>query len=216
MGLNDELPQWTSDIGRGGRFTLLGKPPNTETHWIHSGRETGIHCDYWIDRGNRAMVGAVRFGEQTEGHSNIVHGGAITTLVDDALGTTAWLAGENVVTLSVQTTFRKFVKVGAWVRIDATASEADGKRVQVTCRITNAQTGDLYTEAEGLFLQLNPAKHVTPKADEPAFPWVVERIDDNGNSFILAGFNTEEEAQARVRESESHHRKQTYVVRRNG
>ncbi len=213
--MNDELPLWTQDIGRGGRFTLLGKPPNTDTHWIHSRRETGVRCDYWIDRGNRELVGAVRFGEQTEGHSNIVHGGAITTLLDDALGTTAWLAGENVVTLSISTKFRKFVKVGDWVRVDAKATEASSKQVRVTCRVTNSETGNLHTEAEGIFLQLNPADHVAPKKDAPAFPWVVERIDDNGNSFTLAGFNTEAEAEERVREFESHHHKQTYVVRQN-
>ena len=213
--MNDELPQWTWDIGRGGRFTLLGKPPNTDTHWIHSRRETGIHCDYWIDRGNRELVGAVRFGEQTEGHSNIVHGGAITTLLDDALGTTAWLAGENVVTLSITTKFRKFVKVGDWVRVDAQAEMLSSKQVRATCRITNSATGELHTEAEAVFLQLNPAKHVAPREDEPAFPWLVERIDDNGNTFPLAGFDTEAEANARVHELESHHHKQTYVVRRN-
>jgi acyl-coenzyme A thioesterase PaaI-like protein len=213
--VNDELPQWARDIDRGGRFTLLGKPPNTDSHWIHSRRENGIYCDYWIDRGDRTLLGAVRFGAQTEGHSNIVHGGAITTLVDDALGTTAWLAGENVVTLSIQTTFRKFVKVGDWARVDAEVSGATGKQVKVTCRITNSQTGVLHAEAEGLFLQLNPAKHVAPRKDQPAFPWVVERTDDNGNSFVLAGFKTEAEANDRVSEFENHQHNQIYVVRKN-
>lgn len=154
--MSDGRPRWATALEADPRLEPLPKPPNVPDHWVHAGAGSGgLVADYFVDREARALVGIARFGSRTSGHPNVVHGGAIATLIDDALGTAAWLAGHFVVSLNVGVDFHRFVPVGAWVRIDARVTGVDGRKVRASCAVSSAPD-TVHAEGSGLFLQVEP------------------------------------------------------------
>jgi ribose 5-phosphate isomerase B len=53
-----------------------------------------------------------------------------------------------------------------------------------------------------------------PAGDGGAAEWVLERLDDNGNTFVLARFTDRETALAAAAGYEARGHKQSYTVRR--
>lgn len=70
--------------------------------------------------GERYVTG-FRPGEQHQGYAGIVHGGIISTLLDEAMARMLWAQGRPALTADFQVRFRRGVKVGeeltvrAWV-----------------------------------------------------------------------------------------------------
>lgn len=66
----------------------------------------------YFHRPDGALVGLVTFGPGAEGAPGRVHGGAILTALDEALGAAAWEAGIPCFTVRLDTQFRRAVAVG--------------------------------------------------------------------------------------------------------
>ena len=67
-----------------------------------TGTEGRIVLKYY-KRHDGSLVATARFGELSEGAPGLVHGGAILTALDEALGAAAWLAGRPVMTARLTT-----------------------------------------------------------------------------------------------------------------
>lgn len=157
----DDEPSWATELRRLPGHEPLPKPPNRAEHWLHANRARGgLAVDYFVDRQTRSLTGIARFGETTAGHTDTVHGGCIATLVDDALGTCAWLAGHYVVSLSLTTDFVRYVPVGAWVRVHASVVGVEGRKVIAECELASMGEGaeaTVHARGRGLFLQVPPS-----------------------------------------------------------
>ena len=150
------LPDWALALDDDPAFERLGKPPNLATNWVHAnpnGRR--LRADYFVDKVGRNLIGVAVFGDEAEGLPGLAHGGAITSLIDDALGTTAWLAGHYAMSLNLNVDFRRVIRLGVPVRLDASVSRVEGRKVYAACRIISPPD-TLHSEGAGLFLQVPP------------------------------------------------------------
>ena len=153
------LPQWARQIIDDPAWRDLAKPDNRDVNWVHSNLEgQGLGADYYVNESQARLKGIVVFGERTQGPPGLAHGGAIASLMDDALGTTAWMAGHRVTSLSIKVDFRKYAKLGVPLRIDGRVDRVEGRKVFVRCELLEPP-GRLLAEGEGIFLQLEDGRY---------------------------------------------------------
>ncbi|HVK74579.1 MAG TPA: PaaI family thioesterase [Kofleriaceae bacterium] len=143
---------WIRALETDPTFELLGKPPNRERNWVHADPDRRLDLRYYVDKAGQRLVGVVTFGSHTEGHPGHGHGGAIASVIDDAMGTTAWTAGLVVVTLSMTVNMRKVVPLNVALRLEGWVDRVDGRKVHVACRLVTPPD-TVHADATGLFLQ---------------------------------------------------------------
>ncbi len=151
-------PAWISAIETDPTLQRLPAPPNRERNWVHAnpdGRRLDIR--YFVDTSGQRLLGIASFGADAEGPPGFAHGGAIASLIDDAMGTTAWTAGHRVVTLNMSVNMRAFVPLHVPVRVECAVASVDGRKVHVTCRVLSPPD-TVHADATGLFLQPAPSR----------------------------------------------------------
>jgi len=86
------------------------------------------------------------------GWSNLIHGGILSTMLDEVMGwTVIHLTGKFMLTKSMQVSFRKPVRVGAALSVTGFIRERMGeKRVLVAAEIRN-EAGELCAESAAEF-----------------------------------------------------------------
>ena len=103
-----------------------------------------------------ALAATAEFGPMSEGAPGLVHGGALLTVLDEALGAAAWLAGKPVMTARLSTEFRRGVPVGATLLVETALRSERHRLVLLEGRLLGAD-GALYAAAEGRFMILDAA-----------------------------------------------------------
>lgn len=113
----------------------------------------GLHL--WAKDGR--VVGTMRFDAFQEGGPGHAHGGAVATVLDDALGSVPMLLGRPSVTANLNVDYRAPVKLGITVQVTAWPIREDGRKCLVAGEL---RTGDtLLAEATGLFIQPRPGHY---------------------------------------------------------
>jgi acyl-coenzyme A thioesterase PaaI-like protein len=102
------------------------------------------------------VVGSATFDEHQEGAPGFVHGGAVATVLDDALGTIPIMLGQPSVTANLNVDYRAPVLLGTTVQISAWLMRREGRKFFVAGELRDGET--LIAEATGLFLEV-PAEH---------------------------------------------------------
>jgi acyl-coenzyme A thioesterase PaaI-like protein len=112
---------------------------------------------YRIDRIDRnGLEGVVTFPVHFLGGA-ATHGGALTLFFDQILGMmTNRVEGPVARTAWLKTTYRRIVPLDVPVRIEASLDSRDGRKRMASARLM--LDGEVLTEAEGLFIQLNPGQ----------------------------------------------------------
>jgi len=124
---------------------------------------TGIHNEdrfglryYWSIQAS-VLYGRVVFGQTVEGPPGCAHGGSLAAVLDDAMGRCAWLSGQKVVAGKLGITYRKPVRLGRAVTVEARIERVDGRKVH-TVGTVQSDDGTLHCEGEGLFIEVDPAR----------------------------------------------------------
>lgn len=92
---------------------------------------------------------------KVEGWQGIVHGGLITTVLDEVMG---WvLSAQRIwaVTARLNVSFRKPVEIGVPVRARAWIVEDHGRRLDVAAEITRNSDGLTLAGADGVFVRVS-------------------------------------------------------------
>jgi uncharacterized protein (TIGR00369 family) len=131
-------------------------------HLIHSGLagEERVHAyKLSISSDKTKLRATARLGSKVCGHPAVIHGGALSVLLDDAFGTLFLATGRNGFTGNLNVNFRKPVASGTTVRIEAAVLKSEPsksnpavEKVTMGARIVDEKTGVLYTEATALFI----------------------------------------------------------------
>ena len=111
---------------------------------------------HYYRRPDDTLVATAAFGPRAEGAPGLVHGGAILTVLDEALGAAAWLAGKAVMTASLSTDFRKGVPLGATLLVETRLLGERHRLVTLEGALRDAN-GVIYAEAAGRYIVLDPA-----------------------------------------------------------
>lgn len=115
-----------------------------------------LRVRYYQRDADGGLVGKAWFGPEAEGPPGCAHGGAMASVLDEAMGAAAWIAGHIVLAARLTTDFRRPLPLGTVARFEAVVAEANGRKVITKGRLIGPD-GAPYCEAEGLFIQVDPA-----------------------------------------------------------
>lgn len=127
------------------------------SHSFVSGDPDGerIRIAYYrhAERGDR--VGKVWFGPGAEGPPSHAHGGAVAAVLDEAMGTNAWLQGHAVLAGTLTIRYRAPTPLERVCTVDTRLEAVEGRKVRATSTLSGAD-GTLYAEGEGTFVVMRP------------------------------------------------------------
>lgn len=92
------------------------------------------------------LFGRAWFGAETEGPPGHVHGGAVASVMDEALGAAAWAEGHAIVVGRLEVDLRSMVPLGTDATFEAWVESVDGRKVVTRGRLVG---GDDVVFAEG-------------------------------------------------------------------
>ena len=109
------------------------------------------------------VVGEFEVSTLHQGAPGLAHGGLLTAAFDEVLGNLNWLLGDPVVTVRIETDFRRPVPVGALLRIEAEVTGVLGRKVYTAAvgRLASQRgiaDGEVAVAAAALFLRV-PIEH---------------------------------------------------------
>lgn len=112
-----------------------------------------LRVRYFRRESDGAMVGRVWFGPGAEGPPMHVHGGSMAAVLDEVMGGAAWMAGHTVVAAQITVKFRRMIPLLRVMTLEAWVTKKEGRRVTTAGRLIGGD-GEVYTEGEGLFIEL--------------------------------------------------------------
>jgi acyl-coenzyme A thioesterase PaaI-like protein len=102
-----------------------------------------------------AIVGRIWFGSDSGGPPGLAHGGAIATVLDEAMGAVCWSNRHFVIAANLNVNFKVSVPIGTDAQVEATIERIEGRQVHAAATLTDPATGTLYAHAEGRFVYLD-------------------------------------------------------------
>ncbi len=123
------------------------------------GRENpiGMHMHFFADADGRVHAEYVP-REEEQGFPGVVHGGVLTTMLDELIGRTAIAGDWWCMTAKLEVRFKKPVPVGMPLKLKGEITKTDGRLLQGRGEIRLAD-GTLAAEANGTYLRI-PADQV--------------------------------------------------------
>ncbi|HEX4046985.1 MAG TPA: PaaI family thioesterase [Elusimicrobiota bacterium] len=107
----------------------------------------------YFQRPDGSLVATAEFGPHSEGAPGVVHGGAILTALDEALGAAAWLTGRRCMTARLTTEFRKGTPLGAELLVVTRIVASRRRLIDLTGELMGPE-GTVYAAAHGRFMEL--------------------------------------------------------------
>jgi acyl-coenzyme A thioesterase PaaI-like protein len=104
---------------------------------------------YFKRPGDEALLGRVWFGPETQGPPGFAHGGALSAVLDEALGAVAWASGYPVVVARLTVDFRRMVALGTDATLETRVKQVIGRKVMTSGRLL-APEGDVLAEGEAI------------------------------------------------------------------
>jgi acyl-coenzyme A thioesterase PaaI-like protein len=112
---------------------------------------------HYYQRPDGTLVATVEFGPLSEGAPGLVHGGAILTALDEALGAAAWMVGRRCMTARLTTEFRRGTPLGAELLVVPRVVASRHRLIDLTGELVGP-TGTVYAAAHGRFMELDEAQ----------------------------------------------------------
>ncbi len=117
------------------------------------GRENpiGLKADFYVD-GNRVYMDFTP-QEQHQGYPGIMHGGLVSTMLDETVGRSAFLQNKWVVTARMELRYRQPVPIGQPLRVEGWTTRVRGRLLEAQGQVTLAD-GTVAVEAKGTYIEL--------------------------------------------------------------
>ncbi len=131
-----------------------------------------LRVSYFRRSGDSHLVGRAWFGPETQGPPGHAHGGAVSAVMDEALGAAAWADGHHVVVARLSIDFRAMVPLGTDATFETWVERVDGRKVHTRGRLLAAD-GQLLAEGQALCVVLGSdhlEKFATARAAKSARP----------------------------------------------
>jgi len=92
---------------------------------------------------------------ESEGYTGIVHGGLITTVLDEVMGWAVYRQQFWAVTGKISVNFRRPVVIGVPTRAAARVVAENGRRITITADLHRTSDGQLLADAEAMFFKVS-------------------------------------------------------------
>lgn len=140
----------------GGRGSFVSRDPEGDR----------LRVSYFQRDSDQRLVGRAWFGPGAQGPPGHAHGGSMASVLDEAMGAAAWLAGHLVVAVQLNTSFRKMLPLGTDALMEAWVERIEGRKVWTRGRLLG-EDGEPFAEAEAIFLKLD-AERFRPMLEKAA------------------------------------------------
>ena len=113
----------------------------------------GLHLDFAID--NKKQESSATFVPKAEhqGYSDIIHGGILALVMDEAMVKLAFQLGLNAVSVNFNVNLRKPAKVGDKLKVQGKILSHEGRKIKAEAKLTDAR-GEIVADATGLLIKL--------------------------------------------------------------
>ncbi len=137
-------------------------PIEPEKGWdmsFASGPDNPIGLKFDLKWDDKRKIGTGEFipNEFHQGWGDIVHGGIIECLLDEAIGWTAWYEGMNVATATIEVRFRRPAKIGEPLVITASITKKRRNLVEGEAKMS-LKDGTLVAEGKSTMVFLSPVQ----------------------------------------------------------
>ena len=130
------------------------KPLNLYLDSFVSGKQQNyIDVQYFCDENLLKFYVMVLFHVETQGAPEIVHGGAIASVMDEAMGGVALLNHLPVVTANLTLNYRKPLPVETTMYITTSIEKTEGKKVYIMGKMFDGD-GVLFVDSKGIFVKV--------------------------------------------------------------
>ena len=92
--------------------------------------------------------------EHHQSWPGMVHGGILTSVLDETTARVAFLYGKWAQTGKLEVRFRKPAPIGEPLRVEAMLEQDTGRAMKIRGSIRGSLTGDVLAEASGLFMPI--------------------------------------------------------------
>ncbi len=123
-----------------------------ERSFVSGVQKDRIKVEYYFNQETGHFYAKVFFGNLTEGPPGHVHGGAISAVLDEAMGGAAWQNGYPAMTVRLTVSFRKPVKLGSELLVETWVNKAERRRIMVKGKMMD-ENNTIIAEAEGIFIK---------------------------------------------------------------
>jgi uncharacterized protein (TIGR00369 family) len=100
-------------------------------------------------------------GEAQQGPPGYAHGGALASLIDEAMGAASWFSGNRSVSVHLGFDYKQAVPVGATIHISGQVNRREGRKTFTSGSIWLAD-GSLAVSGDGLFVDAPQLLGSTP------------------------------------------------------
>ncbi len=111
-----------------------------------------IRMRFYKRAADGALVGRVWFGEATFGPPGFVHGGVVSFVLDEAMGSAGWLAGYPCVAANLNIDFLEMTPIGCDCLIESIVEEVRPTKLAVAA--TLSLDGKALVRGRGVFPRL--------------------------------------------------------------
>ena len=128
-----------------------------------------------MERDGDRVHGSVELDQRHQGAPGYAHGGAVATILDDALGMLLLVLRRPAVTARIEVDFRRPAYLGRRFEVEAWVDRVDGRKLWMAAALHDH--GEVVAEARSLFLEVKPehfARGLDASRDaDPGlgFPW---------------------------------------------
>jgi acyl-coenzyme A thioesterase PaaI-like protein len=112
-----------------------------------------LRVAYFTRTGQPGLYGRAWFGPETQGPPGHAHGGAVSAVMDEALGAASWAEGHPVVVARLCVDFRAMVPLGTDAIFETRVVHVSGRKVTTRGRLLSPE-GVLLAEGEALCVML--------------------------------------------------------------
>lgn len=119
------------------------------------GKDNPIGLQLRFEPGEHSRVVQARFIplDLHQGYPGIMHGGLVTTLLDEAMAKVIHFRGITAVTATLEVKFRSPVPIGSSLRIMGELVDEKARRCAVKARI-EGEEGTILAEANAIFIKI--------------------------------------------------------------
>lgn len=125
--------------------------PSAEGTFLHEGDR--VRIAYFRKPGEPELYAKAWFGTRTMGPPGHVHGGAMASALDEAMGAVCWMNGHRVVAATITVTFIAMLKIESETVVEGAIARVEGRKVSTRASLTDL-SGRRVAEATGLFIVL--------------------------------------------------------------
>lgn len=129
-----------------------GSLPAHQPHCLGCGPENPAGMGLRLRIEGERVVGRVEFDRRQEGAPGFAHGGAVATVLDDALGSVLIVVGRPAVTAKLDIDFRAPAFLGRELEVEAWCDRIEGRKLHLAGRVSEA--GTVLAEARALFIEV--------------------------------------------------------------